>query len=376
MTPSDSNVRDLLALHLVPGLGPRLTAALLERFGSAAAVLRAGPGQLSQVPHIGTRLATMLADAMRQVDVDAELERTKRAGVRLLALGSPDYPAALAEIHDPPHLLFLRGSLQASDANAIAIVGSRHCTSYGKKMAERLAADLARAGCTVVSGLARGIDGAAHRAALDAGGRTIAVLAGGLSSIYPPEHSELAEAITGAGALVTESSMQQQPLPNTFPPRNRIISGLSRAVVLVEAAERSGALITAEHAAEQGRIAMAVPGPVDQPASAGTNALIRQGAILVRGVDDILEELQGMARSTADRGQKSQASLFPAERPAPSGLDATQLRLWEFLAGQPRHLDEMVQQLGLSVAQLSGLLLGLEMKRIVRRLPGNRYERC
>ncbi len=376
MSAPDGELRDLLALHLVPGLGPRLTAALLERFGTAARVLRAGPSQLQSVPHIGPNLSTSLHEAMQQIDVEAELALMERSNVRLLALGTPDYPAPLAEIPDAPHLLYMRGSLEPRDVNAVGVVGSRHCTSYGRKMAERLATGLVRAGYTVVSGLARGIDGAAHRAALEAGGRTIAVLAGGLSSIYPPEHADLADAVAASGALLTESVMGQAPLPSTFPPRNRIISGLSQAIVLVEAAERSGALITATHAAEQGRIVMAVPGPADQGTSAGTNGLIRQGAILVRSIDDILEDLQGLHAPLSARSATAEPSLFPEPLGKDPELDDTQRRVWEFLAGQERHLDQMVQHLGLSVAQLSGLLLGLEIKRIVRRLPGNRYERC
>ena len=231
--------------------------------------------------------------------------------------------------------------------------------------ADKLAAGLARAGYTVISGLARGIDGAAHRGALQAGGRTLAVLAGGLSRIYPPEHTELAVDVQNAGALLSEAAMEMEPMAGMFPARNRLISGLSRAVVIVEAAERSGALITAHHAAEQGRTVFAVPGPIDTPASAGTNHLIRQGAILIRGVEDIIEELEGV-RDTAT----------PA-RPAtpPPDLDAAQQRIWEFLADQPRHVDEIAQTLQLAVPQISGALLTMEMKKIVRRLPGNRYER-
>jgi DNA processing protein len=381
MPPGASDIRDMLALHLVAGLGPRLTAALLERFGTAGAVLRASSDRLQSVPHIGAKLGAELSAAMQHVDVDAELARLEKSRVRLVMMGTPEYPAALAEIHDPPYLLYVRGKLLEQDAKAIAIVGSRHCTSYGKRIGERLAAGLARAGYTIVSGLARGIDGAAHRATLEAGGRTVAVLAGGLSSIYPPEHTELADEIEKSGALVTESSMEQQPLPGTFPPRNRIISGLSRAVVLVEAAERSGALITARHAGDQGRTVMAVPGPVDQMASGGTNSLIRQGAVLVRSVDDVLEEVQGLfgggireteAVRSSEKGEPVPAAVVGP----PPGLDPVQLSLWQFLEGSPRHLDEMVQQLGLSVSQLAGILLGLEMKKVVRRLPGNRYERC
>jgi DNA processing protein len=360
------DVQDLLALHLVPGIGPRLTAALLERFGSARAVRGAAVHELQQVPHIGAKLAQDLGRSLRSVDVAAELERMARHHVHLLALGGEGYPAPLATIPDPPHLLYVRGALAERDRNAVAIVGSRQCTPYGRRMAERLAGDLARAGVTVISGLARGIDGCAHRGALQAGGRTLAVLAGGLARIYPPEHKGLAEEVQAAGALLSEAAMDMEPMAGMFPARNRIISGLARAVIIVEANEKSGALITASHGGEQGRTVMAVPGPADSPASAGTNALIRKGAILVRGLEDVLEELDGVAAVSA-------APLLPAA--PPPGLDDSQRRIWEFLGGQPRHLDEMAQQLGMSVPELSTALMVLEMKRVVRRLPGNRYER-
>jgi DNA processing protein len=364
-------VRDLLALHLVPGIGPRLTAALLERFGSAAAILRAGVGQLCEVPHIGNKLAEQIRRVLAQADVGAELENMARHGVRLLSLGRPDYPAVLATIADPPHLLYFRGTLEARDANAVAVVGSRQCTSYGRRLAERLGADLARAGWTVLSGLARGIDGCAHRGALQGGGRTIAVLAGGLSQIYPPEHTDLADQIAASGALVTESSMRMEPMAGMFPARNRIISGLARAVVLVEAGGKSGALITASHAGEQGRPVLAVPGPVDSEASAGTNALIRKGAILCRGVDDVLEELQ----ATAPLIPPGETGAGPVRQELPPGLDETQQRIWALLAGPPQHVDDLARQLGLAVPELTRALMLMEMRRAARRLPGNRYER-
>jgi DNA processing protein len=365
MTPLPAELRDLLALHLVPGLGPRLTAALLTRFGSAAAALKATRDQLREVPHIGDKLAADLFQAMQRVDVAAELDRMSTHGVRLLALGTTDYPQSLTNIPDPPHLLYIRGTLEPRDSNAVGIVGSRHGTAYGRRMAERLAADLGRAGFTVISGLARGVDGAAHRGALQAGGRTLAVLAGGLSKIYPPEHKDLAEEVRAAGALLTESAMAMEPMAAMFPARNRIISGLARAVIIVEAAEQSGALITARHAAEQGRTVFAVPGPVDSPASAGSNALIRQGAILCRSAEDVTEELDGVrSKSSASR---------PVE--PPKDLDDLQRRAWELLAEQPRHLDELTQQLAVPVAQVSAALLTLEMRKLVRRLPGNRFER-
>jgi DNA processing protein len=369
--PLSDDVRALLVLHLTPGVGPRLTAALLERFGSAARVLRAGFAELRDVPHVGPKLAERLARARAGADVDEEIHRMERAGVGLTVLGTPEYPAALATIPDPPHLLYVRGALAAADARAVAVVGSRHCTDYGRKSAAQLSAALARAGVTIISGLARGIDGVAHRAALEAGGRTLAVLAGGLSRIYPPEHKGLAAEVEKAGALLTESCMTQEPLPGLFPARNRLISGLSRVVVIVEAPARSGALITASHAAEQGRTVMAVPGPIDAEGGGGVNALLRDGAVLCRGAQDVLEELDGVSATAAS----AKAAAPPAPVGPPPGLDDVQRRVWDFLAGGAKAVDEMAQHLGLGVPQLSGALLMLEMKKAVRRLPGNRYER-
>jgi DNA processing protein len=354
----------LLTLHLVPGLGPRLTAALLQRFGSAVAALGASAAQLQEVPYVGANLASELAQAVGRVNIEKELELLNRHAVRLLALGKPDYPTGLAPIPDPPHLLYVRGALLPADAKAVALVGSRSCSSYGKRVTERLATGLVRAGYTIVSGLARGIDGVAHRSALQAGGRTVGVLAGGLSRIYPPEHADLAREVEASGALLSEATMDQEPLPAMFPARNRIISGLCRGVVVIEAAERSGALLTASHAGEQGRPVMAVPGPVDHATSGGTNALIRKGAALVRGSEDVLEELEGLP---------GMQPAIPTE--PPPALDETQQRIWESLSEGPRHLDELVQTLKIEAGPLSGKLLLLEMKKAVRRLPGNRYER-
>lgn len=376
MTPTaDPELRDWLTLHLIPGLGPRRTAALLERFGSPRAVLFATAEQLARVHLIGEQLAAAISTGARTIDVDAELALMAKHNVHARVLGTLDYPAALAHIPDPPPVLYVRGTLEPADANAVAVVGSRKCSAYGRRAAEHLAAGLVQAGFTVVSGLARGIDGVAHRAALQAGGRTVAVLAGGLSRIYPPEHKDLAEEVTRSGALLAEACMTQEPLPAMFPARNRIISGLSRAVVLVEADEKSGALITARLAAEQGRSALAVPGPIDSDTSRGTNALIRDGAVLCRGVEDVLEELQGVsAMATASKAEAKAAPAMPSG--PPPGLDETQRRIWDYLGGQSRHLDEMVRELEIGAGQLSGMLMMLEMKKAVRRLPGNRYERC
>jgi DNA processing protein len=365
-------LRDLLALHLVPGLGPRLTAALLERFGSARAILQTREDELSQVPHIGQNLASRLRQAMDHGDVEKEIERMQKHGVGLLRRGVPPYPALLATIPTPPELLYFRGQLHERDRQAVALVGSRSCSSYGKRVAERLAGDLARAGFTVVSGLARGIDGAAHRGALDAGGRTIAVLAGGLAKIYPPEHAELAQQVEVSGALISEAAMQMEPMAVMFPARNRIISGLCRAVVVVEAAEKSGALITVTHALEQGREVFAVPGPVDSPTSAGALALLRKGARLIRNANDIIADLEGIAPLLSE---EDTSPLLTAVHEPPPGLDDTQRGIWDFLA-EARHMDQMAQHLGLSIPELVRNLMTLEMKKAVKRLPGNQYERC
>jgi DNA processing protein len=373
-----------LALALVPGLGPKLTAALLERFGSAEAARRATAAELLDIPHIGTKLAGALSAALNTADPTEELALLARHGVRAVPLGWPSYPPPLVALAGAPALLYFRGTWTDADVNAIGIVGSRSCTAYGRKVAEHLARDLVRAGFTIVSGLARGIDGVAHRAALDAGGRTIAVLAGGLSSIYPPEHAGLADQVAKQGCLVTETPMTVAPQAGMFPARNRIISGLSRAVIVVEANAKSGALITATHAGEQGREVFAVPGAVDSAASAGCLELIRKGARLVRSADDVLEDLRGITaadhRQPANPERKAGVGAAPpaaprAPEPAPlPALDPAQQRMFDALATK-RHADELVRELNLPAGDVSRTLMQLELKKVVRRLPGNFYER-
>lgn len=375
MPPVPDAVRDHLALALVPGLGPKLTAALLDRFGSAAAARQATAAQLRTVPHIGDKTAAEMAAALRAVDIRRELELIESFGVTPVPLGSPGYPAPLVPLSTAPPLLYSRGAWTDADANAVGIVGSRSCTGYGKRVAAEIARGLARAGVTVVSGLARGIDGAAHRGALEGGGRTIAVLAGGLSSIYPPEHTELADQVAAAGALVTETPMTVAPQPGMFPARNRIISGLSRGVVVVEANIKSGALITVDHALEQGKEVFAVPGPTDSHASAGCLELIRKGARLVRNAADILDDLAGIAAPDWKPRAAPQPTLFAEERaPAPQNLEPGQQAVWDQLASK-RHADELARDTGLGAGELAKALMQLELKRLVKRLPGNFYER-
>lgn len=378
-----SPLREHLTLALTPGLGPKLTRAVLERFGSPAAAVQATVAQLESIPMIGTKGAAKIAAGLREANVSAEWALIERHAVDLLTFDDPSYPEQLAAFDDAPPLLYLRGDILPTDRQAVGIVGSRLCTAYGRKMAERLAAGLVRAGYTVISGLARGIDGAAHRAALDAGGRTIAVLAGGLSRIYPPEHADLAEQIVGRGAILTETPMTVQPQPGMFPARNRIISALSRAVVIVEANERSGALITATHAAEQGREVFAVPGQTDSPASAGCLNLIRNGVRMIRHVDDLLEDLNGLStpipspklpptRTLFDRPAETSPPTPPKPSGPPPGLDDTHRRIWEHL-NEPRHIDDIARELAIPAGDLLRTLTMMEMKKIVRKMPGNTF---
>ena len=385
--PVPDALRPHLAMSLVPGLGPRLTVALLEHFGSASAALRATAAQLESVPMIGATLAARFARSFSQVNVDVEWALAQKHGVTIALPGQPGYPDVLTTIPDAPPLLYSRGSFLPIDSNAVGIVGSRACTPYGKRVAAQIAAGLVRAGYTVISGLARGIDGAAHQAALDAGGRTLAVLAGGLSEIYPREHTELAEACVRGGAIMTETPMTVDPQPGMFPARNRIISGLSRGIVVIEANARSGALITATHAADQGREVFVVPANVDSMASAGCLELIRKGAKMVRNADDILEDLCGISMPLppplkANR-RTTPTNLFnkpqpppavPVEQAMPHGLDEQQQRIWDALA-TARQADELSRELAMASGDLTVQLMKLEMKRIIRRMPGNVYER-
>jgi DNA processing protein len=374
MTPGPADepgLLDLLRLTMVPGVGPRTCRALLDRFDSAGRVLDASEATLREVPGVGARIAVRIARARSEVDAPAELALCRELGVRPVVPGDPEYPPPLADIPDPPSLLYVRGSIEPADQLAIALVGSRKCTPYGIRIAERLASSLARVGLTVVSGLARGIDAAAHRGALAAGGRTIAVLANGLAEIYPPEHADLAREVSGAGALLSESPMRQQPLAGLFPQRNRIISGISLGVVVVEASPRSGSLSTAKHAMEQNREVFAVPGPVDSLLSRGCHDLIRDGARLVETIDDILEELGPLVREVR-AGPEAPAVRHPAEL----SLSDQERSLLGRLGDHPAAVDELIAGSGLTASQVMATLSVLEMRRLVRRLPGPRFVRA
>ena len=369
--PSPTDISDLVLLTMVPGVGPHTCGALLERFRTAGRVLDASLADLRDVPGVGPKVAEKIQRARRDLDGPAEIELCRRAGVELIARGDPRYPPPLLETPDPPALLYARGTFEPRDQLAIALVGSRRCTSYGMRIAERLASSLARTGFTIVSGLARGIDAAAHRGALKAGGRTIAVLANGLEQVYPPEHAELAGEISRRGVVLSELPMRQGPLAGLFPQRNRIISGLCLGVVVVEAAPRSGSLSTAHHAMEQNREVFAVPGPVDSLASRGCHRLIRDGARLVETVEDILEELGPLVREVHIAPDET-----PVRHPAELCLSDQERSLLGQLDNHPVGVDELITRTSLTASQVLATLSVLELKRLVRRLPGHQFVRA
>jgi DNA processing protein len=358
-------LHETIRLAMVPGVGPKLRRALLDHFGSPRAVLDAAPSALRAVPGIGPKTSLAISKARDEIDVAAELEAAAREGVQIITDLSADYPRSLREIHDPPAMLYVRGKILPKDALCVAIVGSRHATNYGLTQAERLAGSLARAGLTIVSGLARGIDAAAHRGALAAGGRTIAVLGSGVMNIYPPEHAALADEVVMQGAIVSEASLYAAPLSGSFPQRNRIISGMSLGVVIVEAALQSGALITGRHAMEQGREVFAVPGRVDNRMSHGCHRLIRDGAKLVETADDVLEELGPLVEAT------SQEDGRKVHHPAELQLNDLERRVLDAVTPDAITIDAVVSTAGLPTPQVLATLSVLEMRRLVRRLSGN-----
>ncbi len=346
-------------------LGRARASALLEHFPSIDAVLSASAQQLRGVPGVGRELSARIARARQEIDAEREIALCQQHDLAIITPQHAEFPPLLQEIPDPPGVLFSRGHWQEDDQLAIALVGTRRASHYGLRQAERLAMGLAHAGVTVISGLARGIDAAAHRAALRAGGRTIAVLGSGLLNVYPPEHVELAQAIGQAGAVLSELPPLQKPMSGTFPMRNRLISGLALGVVVVEAAQRSGALISASHAAEQGREVFAVPGPIDSPVSHGCHRLIRDGARLVESVDDILDELGPLAQSLprADGGVMRHPGELKLNEQERTVLDA--------IALEATAIDQLARDIDLPIQRILATISALEIRHLIRRLSGN-----
>lgn len=355
-----SALRYWIGFNIVRGIGPVRLRALLDHFGDVEQAWHAPSEELRRAG-LDRRSLENLVAARAALDLDQELERIADAGAQVLTWESSDYPRLLREIPDPPPVLYVRGALTEEDVWAIAVVGTRRASVYGREVTRQLVKALARSGITIVSGLARGIDAEAHRAALEAGGRTIAVLGCGIDRIYPPEHRRLAEEIVAQGALVSDYALSTPPEGSNFPPRNRIISGLSLGALITEAGMRSGALITADYAAEQGRDVFAVPGSILMRGSAGTNALIQYGAKMVLSPEDILEELN----LTMVAEQVEARQVLPA--------DETEAALLAHLSTEPIHVDELQQQVGLPIAQVTSTLALMELKGTVRQVGGMKY---
>ena len=364
-----------IRLNLVQGLTPIALRRLLDAFGDVEAICQMDARALQKVEGITPRLSEQIVAMGKDSSaLQREVACVAREGVTIVTSEDDGYPEALRDIHDPPLVLYVRGTLPR-DRMAVAIVGSRRASLYGKLAAERLSHDLALRGITVVSGLARGIDAAAHRGALTAGGKTVAVLGSGLSRMYPPEHEPLAKQIASQGALISEYPMETPPLAHHFPRRNRIISGLSLGVVIVEAAQRSGALITADCALEQGREVFAVPGPISTATSQGTNALLKQGARLVTSVEDIIEELQLSPLSPEPSSPRLRASS-PAPIPPQTSLAPNEQQVWQYVdQDAAKDLETITIESGLPLPEVSALLLQLELKRLIQQLPGKRFVR-
>ncbi len=353
-----------IVMNMMQGIGPVTVRKLMDALGSVEAVLQADGDVLRRVPGVGNEMTARILEQRERLDPQAEEEKAAGSGVRIVTRVDAEYPKRLLQIYDPPLALYVKGTLQSRDECGIALVGSRRTSHYGLETSERLAFLLAQNGVTVISGLARGIDTAAHRGALKGRGRTLAVLGGAMDCLFPAENAGLAEEIAQSGAVMTEYPFGRQPDKTTFPVRNRIVSGISQGVVVVEADATSGAMITANQAMEQGRTVFAVPGRVDAAGSRGPHRLIKQGARLVETVDDILEELQTLLPMPTATPKEAvrKVSLTEAEQDI--------LRLLE-VDGEA-DVDTLIRKSGRRAADISALVMGLEIKRMVKMLPGQR----
>jgi DNA processing protein len=352
-----------VAFNRIPGLGRARFSLLEQHFGTLEQAWHASAAAL-KAAGLDQRTVQAIVERRPTISPQREMAELARHNVRALTWHDETYPHRLKEIYDPPPLLYLRGGLQARDDWAIAVVGTRRCTAYGRETAHQIVSDLARHGITIVSGLARGIDAVAHQAALEAEGRTIGVLAGGLDTVYPAEHLPLARRVLSAGALVSEHPLGVRPRAEYFPRRNRIMSGLSRGTLVVEAGEGSGALITADLALEQGRDIFAVPGSIFSPASQGTNRLIQEGAKLVLSARDILEELN------------MTMTVYQAPLPGLAPADATEAAILQRLSAEPTHIDLLRRQTGLPIAVVSSTLAMMELKGLARQVGAMSYIRA
>lgn len=355
-----------IALRLTFGIGNVLYKNLLRHFHTPEQIFQASFEALAEVEGMTRKAADAIRSFKPSPAIDRELETIEAGGVRLVTFSDPAYPEALKNIYDPPPFLYVKGTLQSDDTNIIAAVGSRNASEYGKKITYTICRDLASQGITIVSGMARGIDSAAHRAALAAGGRTIAVLGSGVDVVYPRENRTLYESIAASGAVVSEYPMGTEPNSYNFPARNRIISGLATGVLVAEASPKSGSLITARLALEQGRDVFAVPGNVFSFKSKGTNSLLRSGAKLVENAGDILEELPFNPEHVE----------VEVSNPDIEALAPEVQQVYGFLKADPVHIDDLLLKSECSSGRLSAILLDLELNGYIKQLPGKRFVRC
>ncbi|MDH4202064.1 MAG: DNA-processing protein DprA [Phycisphaerae bacterium] len=365
-----------LKLIRAEGIGPTLFRRLLEYFGNVERILGASVSELTKVEGIGYKTAEMIARSRSAFDAEKELALANKLGVWVIHLQDDRYPAALKAIYDPPPVLYVKGSLSRADALAMAVVGSRRCTHYGTEQANRFSHLMASAGFTIVSGLARGIDTAAHRGALAAGGRTIAVQGCGLASVFPPENKALFEQVVENGAVVSELPLTYEPLAENFPGRNRIIAGLSMGVLVVEATYRSGALISAQAAVDNNREVMAVPGRIDSPASAGCHKLLKQGAQLVDSIEEIMDALgyvgDGLkdhaGAAATDAQANVQRTLFDVSE---LNLSDEESAILKHLNSEPVHVEELIGLTQFPAGKVHAAVISLQLKGLVKQLPGN-----
>jgi DNA processing protein len=355
-----------IALSRVNGLGCIGFKKLAAHFADPTQALSAPVEKLNEVPGLDRGAIDGLLNFCEWSQAEAEIRRARDTGIKILPFTDPDYPARLRTIADPPPLLYVKGEILPADERAVAIVGSRSASEYGLKVARSISRGLVSLGFTVVSGMARGIDGTAHQTALDGGGRTIAVLGCGVDRVYPSEHQALYQRVSRQGAVISEFSLGTRPVAFNFPARNRLISGLSLGVVVVEATEKSGSLITAALALEQNREVFAVPGEVGSSRSRGAHRLIRQGAKLVECADDIIEEI-------APQLARPQGGGNSLRRALPQQCSDDTRRIFGLLQERILQIDEVIQTSGLSSAQVSQILLDLELRGFLRQLPGKRY---
>ncbi len=365
-----------IILNIISGIGPARVKSLCEHFGSVSGILQASPGELKSVQGIGITLAEAISSWKTDLDHESEMQLAERAGVQIITLADDEYPSILKEVHDAPLCLYVRGQMPSDNDFMLGVVGSRRITNYGRSMSEHLSRAAVYAGWTVVSGLAYGTDAVAHRTVVDAGGRTIAVLGGGLARIFPQDHIPLAKSIIdGGGAVISEFPMEFAPNRRSFPMRNRIISGLSKGVVVIEAGTTSGALITAKFALDQGRLIFAVPGQADNPQARGCNSLIKQGAKLTETFDDIMEEFEFLPEFSRQKNYKVVADQAVTDEVEEHGLKLTEDegRIIGLLKNGDASADSLVAETGMGAGKLLSLLMKMEMKKLISQLPGKRF---